>query len=190
MIGVAGLRGRMLGGTGNTGVGIAGLGVVALGREVLGRMGVLGWLETGGAEVPGGRVKGGLGVGTGDTGVRLERRMLRGARIWRRMLETADAGMHIAGAGGAGPGGGAEAGRTGGVWTGEADVKGNGGCGSQRMVGVLVAEVGSTGEEQGVLLWSLCKPANSGCTVVGESGFTGNAEAEGIGKGLWAGPGR
>lgn len=102
--------------------------------------------------MPGGRVKGGLGVGTGDTGVRLERRMLRGARIWRRMLETADAGMHIGGPGGAGPGGGAEAGRTGCVQTGEADVEGNGGCGSQRMVGVLrVLRLGCLWQKWGVL---------------------------------------
>ena len=83
------------------------------------------------------RVQGTLGVETGDTGVKLERRMLGGIRIGRRMLETADAGVHVAGAGGAGPGGGAEAGRTGGVGTGEADVEGNGSCGSQRVVGVL-----------------------------------------------------
>ena len=43
MGGVAGLRGRVLWGTGSTGVGAAGLQVVALGRGVLGRMGVLVW---------------------------------------------------------------------------------------------------------------------------------------------------
>jgi len=43
VVGVVGLRGRVLWGTGSTGVGVAGLGVVALGRGVLGRMGVLVW---------------------------------------------------------------------------------------------------------------------------------------------------
>lgn len=57
-------------------------------------------------------------------------------------------------------------------------------------IGVLVAEVGSTGEEQGACLWLLWETGNSGCIEVGESGYTGNAEAEGIGEGLWAGPSR
>lgn len=54
-----------------------------------------------------------------------------GVRTGRRMLEAADAGVRVAGTGGA------EAGRTGAVGAGEADVEGNGGRGRQRTVGLL-----------------------------------------------------
>lgn len=53
-------------------------------------------------EAEGLRVQGRLAVGTGDTGVRLKGRMLGSVRIGRRMLETASAEVHVAGAGGAG----------------------------------------------------------------------------------------
>lgn len=84
-----------------------------------------------GCRAEGLRCLGRLAVGTGGTGVRLETMMLEGVRIGRRMLETADAGVRVAGAGGV------EAGRMGGAGTGEAGVEGNGGRGSHRMVGVL-----------------------------------------------------
>lgn len=82
-------------------------------------MGVQTW------EAEGLKVQGRLAVGTGDTGVRLKGRMLGSVRIGRRMLETASAEMHVAGAGGAG------------CRNGELSVDGNGVVGVRKLWGCL-----------------------------------------------------